>query len=898
MGLPSGTVTFVFTDIEGSTGLAQSLGDEVWADLLAVHHTVVRDAVVEAGGQEVRADGDGFVAVFTEVVAAVRAALVAQRRLESRAWPKDGRVRVRMGIHTGEALLRDGDYVGYEVHRASRIADAGHGGQVLVSQPVAAIVDDRLPAGARLEPLGPHRLRGLGAPQRLFQLSVEGLQTQFPPLRCQTWLPNTLPIRRTGLIGRERQVTRVRDLLHEHSLVTLTGVGGAGKTRLALQVASDEQERFSGGVYFVDLTRCTDEGEVAAAALEAMQRSRSSAPSGSTGTAEVLLLDALRDRQALLVLDNCEHVVEAGADLVGRLLASCPELWVLATSRVALGVGEEYVHRVPPLELEAAVALFDQRAAAVTTVADVGPGGRERIREICTRLDGLPLAIELAAARCSHMTVDTIAEHLDERFWLLATGRGRPGRHQTLRATLDWSYDLLDEQDRRLLRASSVFVGSFDAVALAAVVGISEREAYDRIGSLVANSLVEQAPGPASSRYRLLESVRAYARQRLEDAGETARRRQAHARYVVARATQHPPRVTGISWGVADPVLGDELSDLVAALDWLESHGELADVGVLAARVPTVLGHRTWVDPGRRYLERDDVTRAMDDPEERALYLMASAANAAMLGGRFDEQAMHGQAALDEARDPLTRANAAVYTSIALLALDPQRIPALVDDVLEQLPDGELGRRVAMYLRGQRALGLVAQWQLEQAAVLLDELAEQGLGQAAGEAMLVHHLLGDDARALAVPLPSSIDPLDAGWDHRWPLVRVLVAATRGRIGEAVRHLRAAAEEVRTSSLGLVTQDVLLGAVAIAHHQGNTERASHLLAVVRGGVDRPAGGANTRSPAAAVVYAHYLRAIKPHLPREERRAVLEEATGRDPGAVLEAELARLEAGGDH
>ncbi len=690
--------------------------------------------------------------------------------------------------------------------------------------------------------------------------------------RAGVW--NELPQPRTSLVGRDEHVGGIVEVLSRARVVTLTGVGGVGKTRLALAVAHHHREH-GGTVVFVDLSVVTDAGGVVDAAFAALRLPAAARSDQLDG-----LVRVLRAHPTLLILDNCEHILDTVADLIDQVTRGGPELTVLTTSREAIGIDGEHTYPVPSLTLTAGVQLFTSRAVAASQ-REPEPAEADTVAEICRRLDGIPLAIELAAARTSHLTPAAIAERLDDRFWLLAGGRRALGRHQTLQATMDWSYDLLDEDEQDVLRATAVFVGGFDAPALAAVSDRSDHDALDHLAALVRSSLVEVDHTGTQPRYRLLETVRLYAQDRLADTGELAARRDAHARHFLARALTHPPRFSDLpEWGVtaqSDTDLGNHL----AALEWFDRQGAHVETGCLAARIPTVLGYTGFVDAAGRYLGREEIADALDDPDERALYLTASAANASYLG-RFRDQLTFGQAAAESASDPVVHAAATVALANACTIFDPQRIPGLVENALADLPTS--ANMLRQELRGQLPLGLVMEGRLSEAADLLQGLTREGnrFRFAAAELVLVLHLLGQQQQALAVPRPSELDPHDALWDYRWSLVRALIAATERRFDAASQHLADATDQIRSTPIQLLDTDVLLGFAALAYHAGEHHRAAEILATFRGA---------TRSPASFALYVHYRDLLRDRLSKPERHQILERADHLDPADILDRELAR-------
>ncbi|MGH2376730.1 MAG: adenylate/guanylate cyclase domain-containing protein, partial [bacterium] len=427
--LPSGTVTFLFTDIEGSTRLLQHLGDAGYADVLAEHRHMLRAAFKAEGGQEIETQGDGFLFAFPSARGAVLAALAAQRALNTHPWPQDASLRVRMGLHTGEAVAAADGYIGLDVHRAARICAAGHGGQILLSQSTGNLIDPASSAHTGLRDLGLHRLKDLQRPERVFQLVHPDLPADFPPLQSLDSLPNNLPRQLTSFVGREREMAEVRRLLFTTPLLTLTGPGGCGKTRLALQTAAELLEEFADGAWLVDLAALSDATLVAQTIASSLGvREQPGRPVLTTVT------DYLRRRRLLLVLDNCEHLIAGCAEVAAALLRACPHLRILVTSREALRVGGELVWPVPSLSTPdperppavdiltryEASRLFVERALAVNREFSVA--GTAAVAQICRRLDGIPLAIELAAARTNVLTVEQIAARLDDRFHLLTAG--------------------------------------------------------------------------------------------------------------------------------------------------------------------------------------------------------------------------------------------------------------------------------------------------------------------------------------------------------------------------------------------------------------------------------------------------------------------------------------------
>jgi predicted ATPase/class 3 adenylate cyclase len=538
-GLPTGTLTFLFSDIEGSTRLVTALGP-AFGPLLERHQALLRGAFQAAGGVEIATEGDSFFVVFRSAASAVAAAAAAQRVLAAEPWPAAaGTVRVRMGLHTGEGTPGGDNYVGIDVHRAARIAAAAHGGQVLISESTRTLVAGSLPADLRLTDLGTFRLKDLEQPERLVQLVVPDLAADFPPPRTLE-TPSNLPTQMTTFVGRRREADEVADLVRRSRLVTLTGPGGTGKTRLSLQVAAAVRDEFSGGAFFVDLSPISDPALIPTTIASALglqeQPNRPVLES---------LKAHLRDLRLLLVVDNFEQV-QAGAPLIGQLLEAAPQLGIIVTSREVLHLRGEQEYPVPPLgmpdltrlpPLEAlsqydAVALFIQRARGVRPDFAVDNDNAPAVAAICARLDGLPLAIELAAARVKLFAPSAILARLEQTLaFLTSAARDLPERQRTLRGAIDWSHDLLDATERILFRRLGIFVGGLtadDAQAVCDPDGELGIDMLDGLASFVDKSLVTQAVGDAGEpRFVMLETIREYAGERLkasEDAEPTRRR--------------------------------------------------------------------------------------------------------------------------------------------------------------------------------------------------------------------------------------------------------------------------------------------------------------------------------------------------------------------------------------
>lgn len=529
MQQPSGSVTFLFTDIEGSTRLVQELGAD-WDDILHRHYELLREVWSDRDGYEVSTEGDAFFVAFGDANKAIGAAIDSHRVLDQQVWPQGIELFVRIGLHTGEARCYDGDYVGLAVHQASRVQSAAHGGQVLLSEETRVLLADD--AAISFVDLGAHRLKDIAEPIRLFQVIAPGLRTSFPAPRTLTALPNNFPLQVTEFVGRDDDVQAVESALNKGRLVTLTGAGGVGKTRLALEVCAELLDQFSGGAWLVDLASVSDPaliGTVTASALGV----REQPPRPITDT----LVDHLISRCTLILLDNCEHLIDECASFAECLLSRCAEVRILATSREALNVSGEHCWPVRSLDvptIEASpeeivktesVVLFEQRTRAVDPGFRIDAGNAPTVAHLCRRLDGVPLALELAASRARTMDVEEIADRLDNRFRLLTGGsRTSVPRQRTLEATVAWSYDLLSEPEQLLLARLSVFAGGFTVASAQEVCSdetLSPEDVLELVTRLAERSLVVVEPtGTGRTRYGLLETIRQFARERLLGRGE------------------------------------------------------------------------------------------------------------------------------------------------------------------------------------------------------------------------------------------------------------------------------------------------------------------------------------------------------------------------------------------
>ena len=558
----TGTLTFLFTDVEGSARLWETFPSAM-KGALEHHDAIIRAAIEEANGHVVKTTGDGFMAVFATPRDAVRATLQAQRDLQAAEWPDTGPLRVRMSVHAGEAESRGGDYFGPTVNRTARIMASGHGGQVLLSGTAAALVAEHLPDGASLRDLGDQRLKDLGRAEHVFQLVDPSLPTDFPPLATLNHRPNNLPTQTSGFVGRDAELAEIRNRLDDDAvlLLTLTGPGGTGKTRLALRAAADRIDRFEDGVFFIDLS----EARAADAMLVAIARALGINEAGDRPLAEELTAQ-LRERHMLLVLDNFEQVTTA-APTAAQLLRDCPRLKLLVTTREPLHVRGEHLFAVPPLSMPAAsggavtaaqltqfeaIQLFVERAREVKPDFNVTDANARAVADICMRLDGLPLAIELATARINLFSPQALLDRLRSRQQLGSGARDLPERQQTLRATIDWSYQLLEPPEQRLFELLSVFAGgTFETVTSIAAgidrLGENGFDSFDGLASLLDKSLLRRSESAADEpRVEMLETIREFAAERLAEQPEFRdMARRAHASWFAAFAERQWRELTG-----------------------------------------------------------------------------------------------------------------------------------------------------------------------------------------------------------------------------------------------------------------------------------------------------------------------------------------------------------------
>jgi len=853
--LPTGTVTFLFTDIEGSTGLWERY-PEAMSLALSRHDEILRAVIGANNGRVVKTAGDGFHAVFSTATEALEAALEAQRALLSEEWAETGPLRVRMALHTGAATEeRDGDYFGPPVNRAARLLSAAHGGQVLLSAVTHELVRDQLPEEGNFRDLGEQHLKDLFRPERVFQLMASGLASEFPPLRTLQARLNNLPLQPTPLVGREREVEEIIERLRSAQvrLLTLTGPGGTGKTRLALQAGANLLEELDDGVFFVSLTTITDPALVPSTIAE---------PLGVRESAEQSLEESLKSylhhKRLLLILDNFEQVLE-GTRLVGELVAACPNLKVLATSRIPLKLYGEQEYPVPPLALPdprvlppievltqyEGVRLFVERAKAVKEDFEVTNESAPAVAEICARLDGLPLAIELAAARVRVLSPQQMLERLGNRLKLLKGGaRDLPARQRALRATIDWSYDLLTEEEKTLFGRLSVFSGGRTLEAVEEICDPQgDIDALEVVGSLLEKSLLRREEGEGEeSRFVMLETVQEYAREKLEEGGEAKEVKRAHAEYFLALAEEANAQLRGPEAPKGLESLEAEHDNMRVALAWAlqREEAELA-LGLVGSlwRFWSVSGHYS---EGRRWLEGVLAMDGRGSIELRAMAL-AGVGELASYQGDFDR----AEAALAEGLDLLveesterSEAKLNLLLSLGHVALekaDHDRATEAFEESLALSREEGNGWGLAGSVM---SLAIVTheQGDLKRATELYEEGIDLfrergdklGLAQCLNNLGLLVYSRGDLGRAAKLTDGSValLRELEAGADTAVGLCNMgWMALSQNDLGKAADHFEESLRLAADTGMEPVVLTTLEGYACLAGAQGEAQRGAQL-----------------------------------------------------------------------
>jgi predicted ATPase/class 3 adenylate cyclase len=855
--IPTGTVTLLFTDVEGSTRLWEDEPDQM-AAALRRHDEIVRAAVGRADGYVFKTVGDAFCAAFWTAQAALDAALTAQRHLAAENWPTSRPVLVRMALHSGVCEERDHDYFGPVVNRAARLVAIGYGGQVLASGATAELLMEALPDGIGLRDLGHHRLKDLGRPEQVYQVEAEFLRADFPPLSSldNPELPNNLPSVLSAFIGRDRELGEVRSLARSSRLLTLTGAGGSGKTRLALQEAAELTDAAADGVWLVELASCPSGDKVPLAVSAVLGLA------GQVGeSAHDTLIDTLSGQDVLLLLDNCEHVIDAAAKFCDAVIRQCPRVRIIVTSREPLGIDGERVYRVPSLSLPGAdaeatadlagfdaVRLFVDRARTHDPEFVLSDATAPLVATICRRLDGIPLALELAAARLSSMSLQQVCERLDQRFRLLTGGsRSATPRQQTLRATVEWSFSLLTSPERETLARLSVFRGGFDLEAAEDVCSsdaVDPLDVMDLIHSLVGKSLVVADRTASAVRYRMLETIRQYSEQdllSLTGDAEVMRVRDRHAAYYLGLAERAAPELTGRRQAEWLRRLDLEWDNLRAAARRLEAAGQPSDVMRLVVAVERFILSRLHTDL-IGYLRR-----AIDDPGATPGLLLARAlitcSRLVSLGYRRDPAelaiaAAYGDRALAMARELGDRRIEAralnVHGDAAFRSRDRDEVRRLAEEAVA------IAREIGdVQLLGEQLLQLAG-------AIPADEqsrgVRREALAccQQAGDELIagvaLQQLYGQELRAGLIEeascrLEQSLEIAERlGADTLIYFVRAdlsLLRLIQDRYEEAAPVLRWCLMVARRVGIRIDASELLLAAACCAAWQGDHLRAARL-----------------------------------------------------------------------
>jgi predicted ATPase/class 3 adenylate cyclase len=836
--LRAGVVTFLFTDIEGSTRLWEQQPDKM-RGALACHDGLTRRAIEGNSGTVVKMVGDGVCAAFAEPLHAVVAAVQLQQVLADPQATNDIPLRIRCGLHVGLVEQRDNDYFGVVVNRAARIMSAAHGGQILLSQAVVDSVHERLPAGVALRELGPVRLRDLASPERVYQILHSSLRRDFPALRSLEATPNNLPQQVTSFVGRSRELAEVKELLLRTRLLTLVGTGGMGKTRLSLHVAAELLEGYPDGVWFVELAPVADARLVPQAVASVL---------GVKEEAGRPVLEALlkcvADRHLLVILDNCEHLVHACAELATRLLAVGMGVKVLASSREPLHMSGETTYPIPPLAqpdaLEAvspemvwqyeAVRLFVDRAQAVQPAFAVTPANAPALAAICQRLDGIPLAIELAAVRVRVLSVEKIAARLDDRFRLLTGGsRANLPRQQTLRALIDWSYDLLSPQEQTLFMRLCVFAGGFTLEAAEAVGAddpIDASNVLDLLVALVEKSLVE--PDAARERYRMLETVSAYGHKRLAAAGDVDLTRARHFTFFLALAERAASELWGTEQRKWIETLDRERENLLSALAWCGDRTERAEQSLrFVTKLQLYWLPSGMLEVGYRVTTEALAKTAAQAPTGDRCGALYAASQLAYFLGQFRDTALHAEQSLEIARE---------------IGDDGRALDALL---MMGYAEDELGDRGAAFVNYEAAIALAR------------HIGDKARLSYALNALAGHYIPGDEAAGLplyeeATALAREVGDIDAAAISLQNIGRALIALDQGdrARGHLLESLETASKIGATRTL-LYVLDVC---VALADQHIECKRSARFLAAAnaqleRFGIHRTAGDNQLIGPSA-------------------------------------------------
>jgi predicted ATPase/class 3 adenylate cyclase len=878
-------LTLVFTDLEGSTKLVQELRD-AYPALLDAHHNIVRTAVSEHGGRIEETAGDGVFATFPDPADALSAAVEIQRRHTVHTWTGDSEVRVRIGVHTGRVTRVETGYAGIDLHRAARISAAAWGGQILVSSTTQGLVGDALPAGVGLRDLGEHRLKDLKTSARLFDVVANGLRSDLPPPRTLDAAPRTnLPTQLTSFIGRDGDVQQIVESLDDHRLVTLTGVGGVGKTRLAIEVAAHRLDRHPDGAWLVELAPLT-EPDLVVRTIATVLGVREQPEQDLLQT----VVGVLEEQSCLILLDNCEHLIDVSAEIVATLLSRCPDVRVLATSREGLGVAGESIRAVRSLHLPAndddlptseiasheSVVLFLDRARGVDPTFHPTADEMRTVAQICRRLDGIPLAIELAASRLRSLDVGHLFERLDGRFRLLAGGsRTALPRQRTLEATLEWSHDLLGDAERILFRRLAVFASGFTIEAcetVAADISVPAAEILDLLDGLVDKSLVFIDRSGGRYRYRMLETVRDYARSKLVAAGELERLRDAHAAWVRDLVAAASPHLRGPAQRRWLDTLDEEHAEIRAALGWALDCSDTRTASAIALPLVWFWAKRgTTTESVEWYGKLFELLRGSD---EDLLPIHLAIGSAAMpLSEEELPPGFSHEVAVELAREAGTPRDVAVaLTNLAPrvgkhdsgegLHLDSQAVGILRDlgpspelgDALYNLATGlrlsgdELEARVIAEEAYRNAAEIGELWDVGWSLTLLASL-DRNDGDLDSAASRLHEAQDAFTRIG--------DPFGESWVNG---ALGIVEFIRGDLDAANALLRSAYDSLRLSGMASVLSDVGVFLARVMRIHSDCEEATRLLSEIATVSDPLIATSVTEEVAALVASEHPIEAV--------------------------------------
>ncbi len=903
-------MTFLFTDIEGSTERWET-HREGMKSALARHDQLLGSAIEAHGGYVFKKMGDAYCAAFRTAPEAIRAAIEAQQALAKEDFSAVNSLRVRMALHTGYADERDGDYFGPTVNRVARLLAIGHGGQMLVSAAASDLAQGELPAQTSLRGLGAHRLKDLAHPEQVFQLVAAGLPAEFPSLRSLDSLPNNLPLQVTSFLGRDEDVAEVKKLLEKTRLLTLAGTGGVGKTRLALQVGAELLDQHPDGVWFVDLAGLQDP-DLIASEMAAVLGVRV----GADRSLVESIIYALKPKQILIILDNCEHVVETAAQITSSIIKGAPQVRVLTTSREGLGIAGEVVHRVSPLAVPkssagmtaetakqfGAVALFVDRATAANTRFALTDADAPIVVDICRSLDGIPFAIELAAARVKAMSVANLAERLTERFRILTGGdRTALPRHQTMRALIDWSYNLLNERERTLVNRVSVFAGGWTIEAAGEICAdetIESWEILDMISSLVDKSLVQAEIGGTSERYRLLDSTWRYALEKLGEAGESERINRRHAEFFLKRAQEADDAWESTPSKVLIEQMEPELDNFRAAMDW--ALVKRNDIGVGRALVAAL--RELWIGVGSRAEGSRWINLALDaqsdaQPDAVSVKLwMGFAMNNEALGAAQQEAAERALAQAEKLEDRRLLAQAQVQLGFAFdrrgrfdeaEAEYVKAVPLLRETkTTKKLASCLSWWAIIFWIRGDAQ---AAQKGFEEAVSLAKSLGdEQMTATVLGNVAELNFSQGDIEKAIAVGEEALAMRRKGKNPGSAANALTNLTAYRLALGQ-IEEARASGREA--IQLGRGVQETLLNAYAMQHlaliraQHGGARDAARLL----GYVDETIRKAEfKREPTEKWSYEKLMGVLREHLSDDEVKALAAEGAGwTEDQAVAEA-----------